>query len=313
MAGERNSAALVQIIKKIPVFEQLSPNQVQKLLTICVSKTCDAEEVLCAHGTASDQMFVLISGELEIVTPDGTRVATVKAVTTVGEMGLVTRQTRTATVRASRPSKVLVLPKSQFENLLRNDVAVQARIYRNIIGILSDRIVNDNVRMRDHLVEQVRFEKRLKEEKRRTGAAVKMLCDKTGIAPEEAATRVDEQLVNANTFTVLVVDDEPMIREFVKGALTQCDVVEADGGADAIEVVRRDTPDLVIADIKMPGMDGFELLGELRKSNPGLPVLAISGYASEEDVAAHEFDGFIQKPVDLETFRQTVEQSLTRN
>ena len=153
MAGERNSATLVQIIKKIPVFEQLSPNQVQSLLSICVSKTCDADDVLCAHGTPSDEMYVLISGELAIVTPDGTCVATVKPVTTVGEMGLVTRQVRAATVQATKPTKLLVLNKGQFEILLRNDPGVQARIYRNIIGILSDRIVNDNVRMRDHLVE----------------------------------------------------------------------------------------------------------------------------------------------------------------
>ena len=153
MAGERNSAALGQIIKKIPVFEQLSPNQVQSLLSICVSKTCDADDVLCAHGTPSDEMYVLLSGELAIVTPDGTCVATVKPVTTVGEMGLVTRQVRAATVQATKPTKLLVLDKGKFEILLRNDPGMQTRIYRNIIGILSDRIVNDNVRMRDHLVE----------------------------------------------------------------------------------------------------------------------------------------------------------------
>lgn len=84
MAGERNNVALIQIIKKIPVFEQLSPNQVQSLLSVCVSKTYDADDVLCAHGTPSDELFVLILGELSIVIPDGTRVATMKPVTTVG-------------------------------------------------------------------------------------------------------------------------------------------------------------------------------------------------------------------------------------
>jgi CheY-like chemotaxis protein len=313
MAGERRSAALVQIIKKIPVFEQLSPNQVQSLLSICVSKTCDADDVLCSHGTPSDEMYVLISGELAIVTPDGTRVATVKPVTTVGEMGLVTRQVRAATVQATKPTKVLVINKSQFENLLRNDPSVQARVYRNIVGILSDRIVNDNVRMRDHLVEQVRFEKRVKEEKRRTGIVLDMLSDQTGIAREEAESRVDEQMVESNAFTVLIVDDEPEVRDFVSRALSQYEVVQASGGTDALEVVKQASPDLVLADIKMPDMDGFALLDKLRESNPGLPVVAISGYAEQIDVDEHDFDGFIQKPVDLESFRLTVEKSLPRD
>ncbi len=313
MAGERSSAALVQIIKKIPVFEQLSPNQVQSLLSICVSKTCDADDVLCAHGTPSDEMYVLISGELAIVTPDGTRVATVKPVTTVGEMGLVTRQVRAATVQATKPTKVLVLNKGQFEILLRNDPGVQARIYRNIIGILSDRIVNDNVRMRDHLVEQVRFEKRVKEERHRTDIVLDMLTENTDIAREEAESRVDDQMIESPAFTVLIVDDEPEVRDFVTRALSQYEVVQASGGTDALEVVQQASPDLVLADIKMPDMDGFALLGRLRESNPGLPVVAISGYAQEIDIDEHDFDGFIQKPVDLESFRLTVEKSLSRD
>lgn len=313
MAGERNNPALVQIIKKIPVFEQLSPNQVQKLLSICVSKTCDADQVLCAHGTTSDEMYVLISGELAIVTPDGTRVATVKPVTTVGEMGLVTKQVRSATVQASKPTKVLVLNKNQFENLLRDDPTVQARIYRNIIGILSNRIVNDNVRMRDHLVEQVRFEKRVKEQKRRTEIALNMLTDQTGIAREEAESRVDDEMMESGPFTVLVVDDEPEVRDFVSRALSQYEVVEASGATDALDIVPKSSPDLVITDIKMPGMDGYALLDKLRESNPGLPVVAISGYAEETDISDHDFDGFIQKPVDLESFRLMVEKSLPRS
>ena len=129
MAGERSSA-LIQIISKIPIFQKLSPNVVQKLLSICKSRSCETDEVLCAAGTFSEEMFVLISGELTVSTPDGTMITTVKPVTTVGEMGLVTRQERTATIKASEAARVLVLQKAPFENLLRGDIAVQAKIYR---------------------------------------------------------------------------------------------------------------------------------------------------------------------------------------
>ncbi len=311
MAGERSSA-LIQIIGKIPIFQQLAPNQVQKLLGICVARTCETDEVLCAHGTFSEEMFVLISGELTVEAPDGAELATVKPVTTVGEMGLVTKQERTATIKASKPTRVLVLQKSRFENLLRGDIAAQARIYRNIIGILSDRIVNDNTRMRDHLVEQVQQEERVSEQSRRSDMAIKMLAKEAGIPQQEAETRVDSELAETSAFTVLVVDDEPQIRSFLTRALSQYKVVEAGDGNEALEIIQSTTPDLVIADIRMPDMDGFALLGKLRESDPNVPVVAISGFVSEEDVIEYDFDGFLPKPIDLETMMQTVEKSLSR-
>ncbi len=311
MAGERSSA-LIQIIRKIPIFQQLSPNQVQKLLGICVAKTCETDEVLCAHGTFSEEMFVLISGELTVMAPDGAALATVKPVTTVGEMGLVTRQERTATIKASKTARVLVLQRAQFENLLRGDVAAQARIYRNIIGILSDRIVNDNTRMREHVVGQVQQEERIAEQSRRADMAIKMLAKEASIPQQEAAARIDGELAETSAFTVLVVDDEAQVRGFLSLALSQYKVMEAGDGNEALEIIQSTPPDLVIADIRMPDIDGFALLGKLRESNPGVPVVAISGFASEEDVIEYDFDGFLAKPIDLETMIQTVEKSLSR-
>lgn len=311
MAGERSSA-LIQIISKIPIFQKLSPNVVQKLLSICKSRSCETDEVLCAAGTFSEEMFVLISGELTVSTPDGTMITTVKPVTTVGEMGLVTRQERTATIKASEAARVLVLQKAPFENLLRGDIAVQAKIYRNIIGILSDRIINDNERTRDHLVEQVEQEKRIVEQCRRADMALAMLAKEAGIPQQAAEARVDAELSESAAFTVLVVDDDAQIRGFLMRALSQYNVLEAGAGAEALELVQSTPPDLVIADIRMPDMDGFALLGKLRESNPNVPVLATSGFVSEEDVIEYDFDGFIPKPIDLDKMVQTVEKSLSR-
>ena len=93
----------------------------------------------------------------------------------------------------------------------------------------------------------------------------------------------------------------------------QYEVVEASGGTDALEVAQQESPDLVLADIKMPGMDGYALLGKLRESNPEVPVVAISGFVSYEDVIEYDFDGFLPKPIDLEAMVQTVEKSLSRH
>ena len=72
-------------------------------------------------------------------------------------------------------------------------------------------------------------------------------------------------------------------------------------------------PDLVITDIKMPKMDGYALLDKLREAYPDLPVVAISGFASADDIEEYDFDGFIEKPMQVEEFRQIVEGALSES
>lgn len=116
---------------------------------------------------------------------------------------------------------------------------------------------------------------------------------------------------------VLVVDDEPVVREAV--AL----VLEAEGwsaacvgcGAEALAHAALADCRLVICDLMLPGMPGLELIGAIRARRPGLPILAITGYATGE-VAARAADAgatlFLAKPFDhdelLEVVRHVLEQ-----
>jgi CheY-like chemotaxis protein len=69
----------------------------------------------------------------------------------------------------------------------------------------------------------------------------------------------------------------------------------------------------VIADIKMPEMDGITFLTLLRNQHPDLPVLALSGYVGSEEILSYTFDGFIAKPLKLEEVRKIVEETLVGN
>ena len=60
-------------------------------------------------------------------------------------------------------------------------------------------------------------------------------------------------------------------------------------------------------------MDGFALLSKLREEQPELTVLALSGVVPAGEVAEHEFDGFIDKPVNLEEFRRVIEDALDQD
>jgi len=79
---------------------------------------------------------------------------------------------------------------------------------------------------------------------------------------------------------LLVVEDDPRLREAVVDTLLMkgYDVLEAPNGIEAIALVRSHTIDVVLSDINMPGMDGLELLDQIKTEHPWLPVLLMTAY-----------------------------------
>src|SRR5512140_3863324 len=100
---------------------------------------------------------------------------------------------------------------------------------------------------------------------------------------------------------VLVIDDEAPIRDSLKMTLEYegYDFIGAATGQEGLALVERDAPDLVLLDVKMPGMDGIEVLERLRNMNESLPVVVVSGHGTistaVEATKKGAFD-FIEKP-----------------
>jgi DNA-binding response OmpR family regulator len=80
---------------------------------------------------------------------------------------------------------------------------------------------------------------------------------------------------------ILVVDDEPAVRGFVRYSLrgANFEVIEATNGTEALAMITSSRPDIVLLDIRMPGMDGLEVLRHLRKipASKSLPVIFLTG------------------------------------
>ncbi|MEK3881817.1 response regulator transcription factor [Paenibacillus sp. PL2-23] len=105
---------------------------------------------------------------------------------------------------------------------------------------------------------------------------------------------------------VLIVDDEPKQREGLRAVIdwpsygfTVMDT--AANGNEALDKYKTIRPELVIADIRMPGMDGLQLAGQLRALDERLHMLILSGYADfdyAKKAMAHRVDGYLMKPVD---------------
>jgi excisionase family DNA binding protein len=100
---------------------------------------------------------------------------------------------------------------------------------------------------------------------------------------------------------VLVVDDEPGVRELLIKTLTlaEYDVDVSPDGPTALEQLRRERYDLLIADLKMPGLDGLTVVREARRYNSELPVIIITGYSTESsaiEAANLGVSGYLTKP-----------------
>src|SRR3979409_761436 len=100
---------------------------------------------------------------------------------------------------------------------------------------------------------------------------------------------------------VLVIDDEAAIRDSLRMTLEYegYEFVGAATGQEGLALAERDTPDLVILDVKMPGMDGLEVLDRLRGINETLPGVVISGHGTLSQAGAATKKGafdFIENP-----------------
>src|SRR3954471_11179043 len=100
---------------------------------------------------------------------------------------------------------------------------------------------------------------------------------------------------------ILVVDDDPTVSDVVRRYLEQdgCRVRLASDGPDALAAVAEETPDLVVLDLMMPGIDGLEVCRRLRRALPDLPVVMLTALGEEADrVAGLEIgaDDYVTKP-----------------
>ncbi|MCX5692230.1 MAG: response regulator [Candidatus Omnitrophica bacterium] len=113
--------------------------------------------------------------------------------------------------------------------------------------------------------------------------------------------------------TVLVVDDEEVIRDFFIRTLTGYKVLTASNGEEALNIIRKDRPDLVLLDIKMPGIDGIETLKRIKEIDSSIVVIMLSAFATlENNMSAARLGAYtsIAKPFDLEEMTSIIKVAM---
>ena len=108
--------------------------------------------------------------------------------------------------------------------------------------------------------------------------------------------------------TVLVVDDERTLARAIKAYLAEAgyEAEVAGDGETAVELLPQIRPDVVFADVRLPGMNGIDLLRRIREFDPAIPVIVMTAYGTIEGaveaVKLGAFD-YMKKPVDLEELK----------
>lgn len=119
--------------------------------------------------------------------------------------------------------------------------------------------------------------------------------------------------------TILCVDDEPDSLKVISMAIEEMGyaVLAAPGGYEALDVLDKQAPDLIIADLRMPNMNGFELFLKVKKDSrytntPFFFLTAVDDFLAVKYGKELGVDAYITKPVDLSDLQRMIDESLAR-
>jgi len=127
--------------------------------------------------------------------------------------------------------------------------------------------------------------------------------------------RTAQPILVAKRPTVLAIDDDEAILEWIGRILQKYEVLTATNGADALDVVRSQRVDCVLLDMLMPGIDGLQVLAQIKAVDPGLDVILASGVVRPQTVATAMKTGafeYLVKPFSMEDLLGLVAEAVSR-
>ncbi|NQT87627.1 response regulator [bacterium] len=113
----------------------------------------------------------------------------------------------------------------------------------------------------------------------------------------------------------MVIDDERDVLAYLDAALTVegYRVTGVISGAEAVDLMQTDTPDIIILDLRMPDMNGIEILQSVRKSFPDMPVIvcsALRSYKRDFEIISGNVAAFLEKPIDFDRLTEVIAEQV---
>ena len=139
--------SLQTILQKLFIFRDCRAAHIREVLKICSSRAFTKGESLCKHGEKSEEMFIVLSGRVQIDAADGSPLLSETAVTIIGEAGMLTGERRLATVTAQTDVKTLAIGRSTLMPKFGEDPVLASLIYRNVLFMERSKLIASNQRI----------------------------------------------------------------------------------------------------------------------------------------------------------------------
>lgn len=116
---------------------------------------------------------------------------------------------------------------------------------------------------------------------------------------------------------ILVVDDEASVRELFSSVFIEAgyELIAAEGGAEALEILQTEEIDVIFLDLKLFGMNGIDLCRQIRETKPVSIIYAITGWSPLFEIAECReagFDDYFEKPLDMDMLLDMVAEAFAR-
>ncbi|MCA9608268.1 MAG: cyclic nucleotide-binding domain-containing protein, partial [Myxococcales bacterium] len=136
----------MEVLHKMPLFRHLTYQELVRVLNITEVRAMDTDQQLVEEGDEGDELFIVLTGLV--------RVHSGEAVFThlgpgqhLGEMALVDKAPRSASVSADEPSKLLVIRRRDFFDIIRKDHAIAVKLLWSFLGVLTERLRTTNLQL----------------------------------------------------------------------------------------------------------------------------------------------------------------------
>ena len=129
----------MEALRKIPLFRHLTYKEQTAILSIATSRTFPAGREIVSEGQPGEELFVVVRGRVSIE-KNGVEIAELLAGGHFGEMGLIDNAPRSATVRATEPTRVMVIARGDLMNLMKRESILAVKMLWSFVQVLSDRL-----------------------------------------------------------------------------------------------------------------------------------------------------------------------------
>lgn len=149
VAGEEAEAqSRMEALRKIPLFRHLTYKEQTAVLSIATTRTFPAGREIVTEGQPGEELFVVVRGRVSIE-KNGVEIAELRAGGHFGEMGLIDNAPRSATVRATEPTRVMVIARPDLMNLMKREAILAVKMLWSFVQVLSDRLRATNSELSD--------------------------------------------------------------------------------------------------------------------------------------------------------------------